>query len=184
MKMLIILMVCAWSVSCVLAEPVRCSGFEESDPKSPWNSNKNVSCEILETRKGEVIPEGKKYLKVTMTITDDQAWMNFKIPKDKIPAKATKITMWIKGDPENKGRGPCLSLGKWGWNAWKPSRIIDISEPGWVKYEFRTDSFLQPAVPKAGKMKINEYQYFYITLKKIYNNSGTITFCIDNIEIE
>lgn len=181
-RKLVILAVCAWSIFDASAAPVRCTGFEESD-ETAMNSNSNAILEITEAGKDEVIPEGKKYLKVSMTVTDDQAWMNIRIPKDKIPAEATKITMWIKGSPDNKGRGPVLNLGNWYWNGNQPSKIIDMSEPEWVKYEFNANNFeIWPVAP--GKLKINDNQHIYISYKPLLNNTGTIKFCIDDIEVE
>lgn len=182
-KKLVISVLCLWCIWNLFAKPVRCTGFEESDAKI-WNSSKNVSCKIVEAGKDEIIPEGNKYFKVTMTIKDGSAWMNFKMPIAEIPSEATKITMWIKGSLENDTRGPSLNLSNWYWNGLKANRIIDISESGWVKYEFKIDDFVVWKTKNSNKMKINEHPYLYMTFYNIFNNSGTINFCIDNIEVE
>jgi len=194
-KCLIISGLIIWGISRALAEPVLCMNFEKDDDITRINGGKNTaSYEILEAGAGETIPEGKKYLKVTFSNTVKTNWytpyINIQLPKSKIPDTASKITMWIKGSSKNKF-GPTLVLGDWGWRGfchYNGSAEIDVSEEEWIKYEFKTTDFLWSKWVTKGEsppspMRLNEYPNMWIYFSE-RSFSKSITFCIDDIEIE
>ena len=60
-----ILVLVGWSASETLADPIRVTGFEKEDP-SIVGISQNCISKTIEAKDGEVIPEGKGYLKVTL----------------------------------------------------------------------------------------------------------------------
>lgn len=172
------------------SENIRCTGFEKEDRMNIGAKN-NAEVKVVEAKQDDIIPEGKRYLQVTLSnvkLVSGFSYIAIQMPKDKIPDNAAKITMWIKGNPNNKC-GPVLKLGDWSWRdlSFKPKARIDISDTEWVKYEFKIEDFVlslldgkKTSVPK----QINKYPYLYIIFKPEKEYSGNIDFCIDDIEIE
>jgi len=183
-KVLTVVFSSVFLYSSILAEEVKFTGFEKED-NTHVKASKNASAEIIQAGKDEVIPEGERYLKAKLV---PGSCLSVTLPAGKAGDAYTKITMWIKGTSGNK-MGPNLSLGNWRWKGTSINKasLINVEEPEWVKYEFRIEDFIwysYKGEKATGPLRIKDHNRLTFTLSGARNNSGSVEFMIDDIEVE
>lgn len=168
------------------ADAVLVCGFEKG--KSSVKARLNCRIDFIDNTTERSIPEGSRCLKVTMGGINEQkgAAVIISIPKDKIPASATAISFWLKGNDKNKF-GPVIMFGDWCWmgKRYEKKAQIEVSDPEWTKYEFQISDFV-PALARTPTIgcNINLYNELYITLGEAVDYPESIVFYIDSIDIK
>jgi hypothetical protein len=166
------------------------AGFEKSGRKINLKLiKKNAESEIITRKENETIPQGENYLKIKLFNKKRKtAYFVIGLNRDEIPESASKITLWIKGTPENRS-GLVLAAGKWCWKgrSWEGKAQINISENEWLRYEFNAEDFVpkKPDSLKVGeKFSFRDNRFLWFIYVPRNENDGTLEISIDDIEIE